>query len=121
MDPVAPDPREWLTARREALGVLLPAAICVHLEVEEAGRFAIVSNDDRAVEISELVAFDGRPDCRLRLSLDDFRRMAGGELDPDEVFYAGRIRAEGDLGLAIRVGRALTGRRVGRPRQRFLV
>ena len=47
--------------------------------------------------------------------------MARGEIDPDDVFYAGRIRAEGDLGLAIRVGRALTGRRVGRPRDRFMV
>ena len=31
MDPVAPDPVEWLVSRQEALTALLPAAVRVHL------------------------------------------------------------------------------------------
>jgi putative sterol carrier protein len=119
MDPVAPDPVEWLVSRQEALTALLPAAVRVHLEIGEVGRYALISDDNRQVTIE--APGEARPDCRLRLSHEDFGRMARGEIDPDDVFYAGRIRAEGDLGLAIRVGRALTGRRVGRPRDRFMV
>jgi putative sterol carrier protein len=42
----------------------------------------------------------GPVDCRLKLSLDDFLGLARREIHPQKAFLTGRIRIEGDIGLA---------------------
>lgn len=47
------------------------------------------------------------PDCRVTCKADDFVQLAIGELHPEIAFRDGRVRIEGDVGLAIDVHREL--------------
>jgi putative sterol carrier protein len=47
------------------------------------------------------------PDCRLRCSVDDFRRLVNGELEPRRGFLEGRFSVEGDVGLVWRLRRSV--------------
>ena len=46
----------------------------------------------------------GEADCTLRLSAEDCLELTEGRSDTRQLFFSGRLRVEGDLGLAIRVG-----------------
>ncbi len=54
-----------------------------------------VSNDDQEA------------DCTVAMSLDDFKEMATGELDPTTAFMMGRIRVTGDMGVAMKLAAVL--------------
>ena len=45
------------------------------------------------------------PDCRLQCSVQDFRALVGGDLDPRQGFLEGRFEVEGDVGLVLRLQR----------------
>jgi putative sterol carrier protein len=49
----------------------------------------------------------GPKDCEIHCSAPDFMALIGGGLNAREAFMQGRIRVEGDIGLVIRLGRAL--------------
>ena len=45
------------------------------------------------------------PDCRLQCSVQDFRALVRGDLDPRAGFLEGRLEVEGDVGLVLRLQR----------------
>ncbi len=47
------------------------------------------------------------PDCSLRCSVEDFRALLGGALDPRRGFMEGRLDVVGDVGLVLRLHRLL--------------
>jgi putative sterol carrier protein len=51
-----------------------------------------VSNDDRDA------------DCTVGVALDDLTAMIGGELDPMAAFSLGKLRIDGDMGVAMKLG-----------------
>jgi putative sterol carrier protein len=46
---------------------------------------------------------DGEADCTLKISLDDFIAMTQGELDGTSAFMSGRLKIEGDMGIAMKL------------------
>ncbi len=46
---------------------------------------------------------DGEAACTIRISLADFEKVLAGELDPNLAFMTGRLKVEGDMGLALRL------------------
>jgi putative sterol carrier protein len=52
---------------------------------------AIVTNDDAPA------------DCTIIVSLDDLERISKGDLDPAEAFQQGRLRIDGDIGVAMKL------------------
>ncbi|MBM3567350.1 MAG: SCP2 sterol-binding domain-containing protein [Alphaproteobacteria bacterium] len=46
-------------------------------------------------------------DCTLRISLDDFKEMAAGELDPTMAFMMGKLKIDGSMGIAMKLGKVL--------------
>ena len=46
---------------------------------------------------------DGEADCTLKISLDDFIAMTQGELDSTSAFMSGRLKIEGDMGIAMKL------------------
>jgi len=71
----------------------------VKFEIEDEGviRFA-----GGAVSIG-----DGETDLTISATLDTFRDIFDGALSPAAAFMTGRMRIEGDMGLAMKLGQVL--------------
>jgi putative sterol carrier protein len=68
----------------------------VKLDVEEHGALRIDEQGPRED--------DGAPaDCTIRGDLETFRAMFDGELSPTGAFMTGRIKIDGDMGVAMKV------------------
>jgi putative sterol carrier protein len=62
-----------------------------------------------ATQIPNTVALDGAdPDCTMVISIDDFIAMADGSLDGVSAFMSGRLKVEGNMGIAMKLGAILT-------------
>lgn len=47
---------------------------------------------------------DGPADCTIRMSMADFLALAAGDLNPQMAFMLGKLKIEGDMGLAMKLG-----------------
>lgn len=54
-----------------------------------------VSNDDSAA------------DCTIAISMDDFETLLAGDLDPTTAFMMGKLKVEGDMGIAMKLSSIL--------------
>lgn len=68
-------------------------------DVEDAGSW-VVKVDDGTVAVSE---GDGAADCVIAAPEDLFLRIVRGEQNPMGAFLMGKIRVDGDAGLAMRL------------------
>ena len=50
---------------------------------------------------------DGAADCTISASMDTFRDMFNGDLDPTAAFMTGKIKIDGDMGVAMKLGQLL--------------
>ena len=62
-----------------------------------------------AVQIPNQVNVSGAdPDCTMVISMDDFMAMADGALDGVSAFMTGRLKVQGDMGIAMKLAAILT-------------
>lgn len=47
---------------------------------------------------------DGDAQCTMEISLDNFMLMASGELDGASAFMTGKLKIQGDMGVAMKLG-----------------
>lgn len=71
----------------------------VKFDIEDEGTLRVVEG--------EVTREDGAADVTISGSLDTFREMFDGGLSPTAAFMTGRIRIDGDMGVAMRLGSLL--------------
>ena len=63
-----------------------------------------------ASQVPNVVSNDANEaDCTLKISLDDFVAMTQGELDGTSAFMSGKLKIEGDMGIAMKLQGVLRG------------
>jgi putative sterol carrier protein len=65
--------------------------------VDGTGAGNVVSNDDTPAQ------------CTIKMSMDDFKAMAAGQLDGMTAFMTGKLKIEGDMGVAMKLQGLLRG------------
>lgn len=72
-----------------------------------SAKFHIEDEGSIVVDDAGVRAEDGDTDVTLTADRDTFEAMIGGALDPSSAFMSGRLKIEGDMGVAMRLGAAL--------------
>lgn len=68
------------------------------LEGEGGGTYLVNLKDDVGVKEG-----DGPADCTIRMSASDYVDMLSGSANPQMLFFQGRLKIEGDIGLAMKL------------------
>ena len=50
---------------------------------------------------------DGEAECTITMSSDDFEALMAGDLDPTMAFMTGKLKIDGNMGVAMAVGKVL--------------
>ncbi|MEM9139685.1 MAG: SCP2 sterol-binding domain-containing protein [Pseudomonadota bacterium] len=50
---------------------------------------------------------DGDADCTISASMDTFEELFSGDLDPTAAFMTGKIKIDGDMSVAMKLGQIL--------------
>ena len=101
----APGPRlaSLLRAYEGRHGSVLPEGVTVLLEVEGQGAWQL----DGGLTLGVRPPTHRPKDLVLRCSPGDFACLLDATLDPRAAFYEGRLRLEGDVGIALRLQAAV--------------
>lgn len=75
----------------------------VRFDIEDEGSIMIDAAGVRAAKPEG----EAEPDATLSADADTFRQMLEGDLNPTAAFMSGKLRVEGDMGAAMRLGSAL--------------
>ncbi len=62
---------------------------CIHVDASKVPNE--VTNDDKDA------------DCTIRISMDDFKSMMAGDLDATMAYMTGKLKVEGDMGVAMKL------------------
>lgn len=89
-------------ALRERVGAE-PFEGAARFEIENAGVIRVAGTD----VVTGADAAAGPADVTIAGSLETFRDLFEGALSPTTAFMSGRIRIEGDMGLALRLGQII--------------
>lgn len=73
------------------------------------GSVKFVIEDEGAVRIDEdgARADDGDADCVLTADAETFQGILAGDVNPTAAFMSGRLKVDGDMGLAMKLGSIL--------------
>lgn len=92
----------------EAVGkrIVANGAIAGKVVIFDFGEEGLVRIDGQQ-EPATVSNEDGESDCRVKLSMADFLDIADGTQNPQMAFMMGKLRVEGDMGIAMQLGRLL--------------
>lgn len=62
---------------------------------------------DGSAEPATVSNTDGKADCRVKVSIADFEDIATGKQNPQMAFMMGKLKVEGDMSIALQLGKLL--------------
>lgn len=71
----------------------------IKFDIADEGVIRIVNGD--------VTTDDGDADCTISGSIDTFKDLFDGELDPTAAFMTGKIKIDGDMGMAMKLSSLL--------------
>ncbi len=71
---------------------------------DNGGVWRVKLGPDAAVEAGE-----GDAQCTITVGDEDFVNIVGGKLNPQMAFMSGKLKVQGDMGLAMKLGNVLGG------------
>ncbi len=88
------------------------AAAALREKIGESGFDGSVKfdiEDEGVIRINggEVTTEEGDADCTISAAMDTFQDMFNGELDPTAAFMTGKIKIDGDMGVAMKLGQLL--------------
>lgn len=74
---------------------------------EGSVRFDMSDDGFIRVEDETVTTDEGESDCTITASMETFHEMFEGQLDPTAAFMTGKIKIDGDMGVAMRLAQLL--------------
>lgn len=74
---------------------------------EKSIRFDTGADGVMVINRTEVTTEDGPADCTIKLSLSDLEGLVGGTLNPTMAFMQGKLKLEGDMAVAMALGKVL--------------
>lgn len=73
------------------------------------GSIQFTIEDEGTIRVADgtVTTEEGDADCTISASLDTFQDMFNGDLDPTAAFMTGKIKIDGDMGVAMKLGQLL--------------
>lgn len=83
----------------------LEAVYQFELSGNESGVYQIVLRGEKSYAAE---GQDEKADCILKLDSEDFKKMVEGELNGTQAFMSGRLKVQGNMGLALKLQEVLS-------------
>ncbi|MEM7060008.1 MAG: SCP2 sterol-binding domain-containing protein [Pseudomonadota bacterium] len=75
--------------------------------IDGSVKFAIEGEGAIVIDGTSVSTEDGDADCTVSADMDTFHELFNGELDPTAAFMTGKIKIDGDMGVAMKLGQIL--------------
>ncbi len=88
---------------RASRGLPDDVVVVFHIEGPGGGCWQVEARDGRTELSTVEQERPGPKDCEVRCAEEDFMRMVEGDLSPKRAYLSGRLKVQGDIGLALRL------------------
>ena len=75
--------------------------------IDGSVKFVIEDEGEVLIDEDGARADDGEADCVLTSDVETFQGMLEGDVNPTSAFMSGRLKVDGDMGLAMKLGALL--------------
>lgn len=75
--------------------------------IDGSVKFAIEGEGAIVIDGASVSTEDSDADCTISADMDTFQDLFNGELDPTAAFMTGKIKIDGDMGVAMKLGQIL--------------
>ena len=85
----------------------LEKAVAANGGMDKSVKFDFGDDGQDHVDGTDVAKDDKDADCTIKVDLEDFGKLAKGEMDPMMAFMSGKLTIDGDMGMAMKLASVL--------------